>query len=137
MIPSLLKIPWMFLFLVINFIIFMFYGLFFHGILQNKFERGNKPLIKLSFTIFGILFLYWFTILFIVGIITRSFFYFGSFIPLTLPMLLINAFLSTLIYQKSGNIIAGAIVNTLYVTLIICTISPYQTGLGFILGFLH
>ncbi|MFX0037030.1 MAG: serine aminopeptidase domain-containing protein [Candidatus Hermodarchaeota archaeon] len=136
MIPSLLKIPWMLLFLVINFIIFMIYGIFFHGILQNKFERGFKPLIKVSFTIFGILFLYWFTILFILGLITGSFFYFGNFMPLTLPMLLINGFLSALIYQKSGNIIAGAIVNTLYITLIICTISPYQSGLGFIMGFI-
>ncbi|MFX0139232.1 MAG: alpha/beta hydrolase [Candidatus Hodarchaeota archaeon] len=137
MVPSLLKIPWMLLFLIINFIIFMIYGVFFHGVLQNKFERGMQPLIKIAFTIFGILFLYWFAILFITAIITGSFFYFGNFIPLALPMLLMNAFLSTLIYQKSGNIIAGAIVNTLYLTLIISTISPYQSGLGFILGFLH
>ena len=137
MIPSLLKLAWVPLFFIINFIIFMIYGLMFHGILQNKFEKGLKPLIKVSFTIFGIFFLYFFTILFIFGLITGSFFYFGNFVPLAIPLFLLNAFLSTLIYEKSGNIIAGALVNTLFFTLFICTISPYQSGLSFIMGFLH
>ncbi len=137
MIPSLLKIAWVPLFLVINFIFFMIYGLIFHGVLQNKFEDGNKTLIKVSIIIFGILFLYWFTYLFIVALIMGSFFYFGSFLPFAIPLFLLNAFTSTLIYKKSGNIIAGAIVNTLFFTLMICSISPYQTGLSFILGFLH
>jgi len=125
------------LFLIINFIIFMIYGLLFHGVFQNKFEKGFKPLVKVSFGIFGFTFLYWFTYLFIFSLIMRSFFYFGNFIPFAIPLFLMNGFLSTLIYQKSGNIIAGAIVNTLFFTLMICTISPYQSGLSFILGFLH
>jgi len=137
MVPSLPKLAWVPLFFIINFIIFMIYGLVFHGILQNKFEKGLKPLIKVSFTIFGINFLYWFTFLFIFSLITGSFFYFGNFIPLAIPLFLLNAFLSTLIYEKSGNIIAGALVNTLFLTLIICTISSYQSGLSFIMGFLH
>ncbi|UCD02072.1 MAG: alpha/beta hydrolase [Promethearchaeota archaeon] len=137
MIPSLVKIPWVLLFLFINFIIFMIYGLLFHGIFQNKFEKVIKPLVKTSLAIFGFLFLYWFTFLFIFSLIMRSFFYFGNFIPFAIPLFLINGFLSTLIYQKSGNIIAGALVNTLFFTLLICTISPYQSGLGFILGFFH
>ncbi|NVM36993.1 MAG: alpha/beta hydrolase [Candidatus Lokiarchaeota archaeon] len=136
MIPSLLKIAWVPLFLVINFIIFMIYGLIFHGVLQNKFEEGNKSLIKVSVIIFGILFLFWFTYLFIVALVMGSFFYFGSFLPFSIPLFLLNAFTSTLIYKKSGNIIAGAIVNTLFMTLMICTISPYQSGLSFIMGFM-
>ena len=137
MIPSLMKIPWVLLFLVINFIIFMIYGLLFHGILQNKLERGFRPIVKVSLMIFGLLFLYWFIYLFIFGLIMQSFFYFGSFLPFAIPLFLMNGFLSTLIYQKSGNIIAGAIVNTLFFTLMICTISPYQSGLSFFLGFFH
>jgi len=137
MVPSLLKLAWVPLFFIIIFIIFMIYGLVYHGILQNKFEKGLKPLIKVSLTIFGILFLYFFTFLFIYSLITGSFFYFGNFIPLAIPLFLLNAFLSTLIYDKSGNIIAGALVNTLFFTLFICTVSPYQSGLSFIMGFLH
>lgn len=137
MIPSLVKLPWVLLFLFINFIIFMIYGLLFHGIFQNKFEKGFKPLVKVSLAISGFLFLYWFVILFIFSLIMGNFLYFGNFVPLGIPLFLMNGFLSTLIYQKSGNIIAGALVNTLFFTLVICTISPYQSGLGFILGFFH
>jgi len=135
MIPSLVKVPWVPIFMVINFIIFMIYGLLFHGIFQNKFEKGFKPLVKVSFTIFGFTFLYWFVYLLIFSLIMGSFFYFGNFLPLAIPIFLMNGFLSTLIYQKSGNIIAGALVNTLFFTLLICTISTYQSGLDFILGF--
>jgi pimeloyl-ACP methyl ester carboxylesterase len=137
MLPSLIKIPWVLLFIVINFIMFMIYGLYFHGVLQNKFDTDLKSLIKASFMIFGLLFIYWFTYLFILGLITRSFFYFGNFVPFAIPLFILNGFLSTLIYQKTGNVIAGALVNTLFFTLMICTISPYQSGLSFILGFLH
>ncbi len=137
MLPSLVKLPWVPLFIVINFIMFLIYGLFFHGVLQNKFDTDLKSLIKVSFMIFGLPFLYWFTYLFILGLITRSFFYFGNFVPFAIPLFLMNGFLSTLIYQKTGNVIAGALVNTLFFTLMICTISPYQSGLSFILGFLH
>ncbi|MFX1379882.1 MAG: alpha/beta hydrolase [Promethearchaeota archaeon] len=137
MIPSVIKVPWVPLFGIINFIIFMIYGLLFHGMLQNKFEKDLKSLIKVSIMIFGSLFLYWFTYLFIIGLITRSFFYFGNFIPFAIPLFLMNGFLSTLIYQKTGNVIAGAITNTLFFTLMICTISPYQSGLSFILSFIH
>lgn len=136
MIPSVLKIAWVPLFWVINFIIFMVYGLLFHGILQNKFKEGFKPLIKVSLIIFGSLLLYWFTYLFIVALVMGSFFYFGSFLPFAIPLFLLNSFTSTLIYKKSGNIIAGAIVNTLFFTLMICTIAPYQSGLSFIMGFI-
>ena len=136
MIPSVIKIVWVPLFLIINFIIFMVYGLVFHGILQNKFGGDTKSLIKVSVIIFGTLFLYWFTYLFIVALVMRSFFYFGSFLPFAIPLFLLNAFTSTLIYKKSGNIIAGAIVNTLFFTLMICTIAPYQSGLSFIMGFI-
>ena len=137
MIPSIVKIPWVPLFLMLNFINFMIYGLLFQGILQNKFEKEFKPLVKVSFMIFGLTFLYWFVYLFIITLLTGSFFYFGNFIPLAIPLFLINAFLSTLIYQKAGNIIPGAIVNSLFFTLLICTMTSYQSGLSFILGFFH
>ncbi|MHA2195416.1 MAG: serine aminopeptidase domain-containing protein [Promethearchaeota archaeon] len=135
MIPSIIKIPWVPVFIVINFIIFLIYGILFHGVIQAKVEEGIKPLVKVSLMIFTVQFLYWFSFLFAIGLLMRSFFYFGSFLPFSIPMFLLNSFLSTLIYKKSGNIIAGALVNTLFFTLLICTISPYQSGLSFLLGF--
>ncbi|MHA1985499.1 MAG: alpha/beta hydrolase [Promethearchaeota archaeon] len=135
MIPSIVKIPWVPVFILINFVIFLIYGILFHGVLQNRVEEGIKPLVKVSIMIFAAQFLYWFSYLFAVGLLMRSFFYFGSFLPFSIPMFLMNSFLSTLIYKRSGNVIAGALVNTLFFTMIICTISPYQSGLSFLLGF--
>ena len=137
MIPSITKIPWVPLYFVIFFIIFMIFGLVFHGILQNKFEKGVKPLVKMSLIVFGTLFLYMFTILLILALLMGSFFYFGSFLPLAVPLFLLISFISTILYDKTGSIIPGALVNTLFFTLLICTISPYQSGFSFILGFFH
>ena len=137
MVPSITKIPWVILYFVIIFIIFMIFGLVFHGILQNKFEKGVKPLVKVSLIISGTLILYMLTILLIFSLIMGSFFYFGSFLPIAVPLFLLIGFVSTIVYDKTGNIIPGALVNTLFFTLLICTISPYQSGLSFILGFFH
>jgi len=115
----------------------MIFGLLFHGILQNKFETGSIAQIKVSLMVFGFLFLYMITYLLILALIMGSFFYFGSFLPLAIPLFLLNAFVSTILYEKTGNIIPGALVNTLFFTLLICTISPYQSGISFILGFFH
>jgi dienelactone hydrolase len=137
MIPSITKIPWVPLYFIIFFIIFMIFGLVFHGVLQSKFEKGVKPLVKISLIIFGALFLYMFTILLILALVMGSFFYFGSFLPLAVPLFLLISFISTILYDKTGSIIPGALVNTLFFTLLICTISPYQSGISFILGFFH
>ena len=137
MIPSITKIPWVPLYFIFLFIIFTIFGIIFHGIIQNKFERTIRSLVKSSLIIFGLQFLYMFTILLIIALIMGSFFYFGSFIPLAIPLFLMNSFISTLIYDKTKSIIPVALVNTLFFTLLICTISPYQSGLSFIFGFFH
>jgi len=136
-IPSLVKIPWLFLVFPIVFIIFMIFSLLEQGILQNKFDRGIRDLVKVSLLQFGILFLYWFTYLLIISLVMNSFFYFGSFLPLAIPMFLLISAFSTIIYQKSGNTIAGAIVIALFFTLLICTMSSYESGVRFIMGFLR
>ena len=137
MIPSLVKIPWLFLVIPLTFVIFMVFSLLMQGILQNKFDRGIKDLVKFSVLQFGLLFLHMFTYLLIISLAMNSFFYFGSFLPFAIPLFLLVSVFSTIIYQKSGNIIAGTIVVTLFFTLLICTISPYQSGLSFIMGFFH
>jgi len=137
MVPSLVKIPWLFLIIPLTFVIFMVFSLLMQGILQNKFNRGIRDLVKVSLLQFGLLFSFMFTYLLIISLAMNSFFYFGSFLPFAIPLFLLVSVFSTIIYQKSGNIIAGAIVVTLFFTLIICTISPYQSGLSFIMGFFH
>jgi dienelactone hydrolase len=135
MVPTLMKWFWVPIYFGIFFFILVILGLLFHGVIQNKVGPGLRNCIKVSLMTFGFLFLFMFSYLFILAIIMNSFFYFGSFLPIAIPIFLLTAFNSTIIYQKTGNVIAGAIVNSLFITLVICTLSPYQNGLSFILGF--
>ncbi|MFX1344037.1 MAG: alpha/beta hydrolase [Promethearchaeota archaeon] len=137
MIPSITKIPWILVYFAIFFFIFMIFGLIFHEIIQKNYKKGVKSLIKVSLIIFGTLFIYMLIILLILSLIMGSFFYFGSFIPLAIPIFLMISFNSTIVYEKVGNIIPVVLVNTLFFTLLICTISPYESGISFIFGFLH
>ncbi|MHA1916373.1 MAG: alpha/beta hydrolase [Promethearchaeota archaeon] len=135
MVPSLIKIPWMFLIVPITFVIFMIYSLITQGVFQNKMGRGFKDLLRITLLNFVFQFSYWFLYLLVLGVLMGSLFYFGSFMPFAIPLFLLISVFSGFIYQKTGNIIAGAMVNTLFFTLLICTISPYQSGLSFIMGF--
>ncbi|MFX1374245.1 MAG: alpha/beta hydrolase [Promethearchaeota archaeon] len=137
MIPSITKIPWIPLYFAIFFMIFMIFGLLYHGILQNNSEKGMISQIKISLLIFGTQFLYMTMILLVVALIMGNFFFFGTFLPIALPLFIMNSFISTILYDKTGNIIPGALINTLFLTLFICTISPYQIGIKFIFGFFH
>ncbi|MHA2121651.1 MAG: hypothetical protein ACW990_10640 [Promethearchaeota archaeon] len=135
MVPSLIKIPWMFLIVPITFVIFMIYSLITQGVFQSKIGRGFKDLLRITLLNFVFQFSYWFLYLLVLGVLMGSLFYFGSFMPFAIPLFLLISVFSAFIYQKTGNIIAGAMVNTLFFTLLICTISPYQSGLSFIMGF--
>jgi alpha/beta superfamily hydrolase len=135
MMPSLIRIAWLPIYFIMDFIILLIFGLLFHGILQNKFERGFKNIVKISLIIFAFLFSYLFVYLFIIALLMGNFFFFGSFMPFAIPIFLLVSFISTVSYQKTGNIIVGILINTLFYTMLICTISTYQPGLSFILGF--
>jgi len=135
MIPSFIKILWFPLYFGFILLIFLIYGIMFQGIFQNKFDKGLKQFIKVSLMIFSFLFMYMFIYLLIISLLMGSFFYFGSFLPFALPLLLMNSFIFTYTYKKSGNIFAGVITNALFFALFICTISPLQSGVSFIMGF--
>ena len=136
MIPSLIKILWFPFYFGFMLLIFFIFGIMFQGIFQNKFKKGLKQFTKVSLMIFSFLFMYMFIYLLIISLLMGSFFYFGSFIPFARPLLLLDSFIFTYTYKKSGNIFAGIIINALFFTLFICTISPLQSGVSFIMGFI-
>jgi hypothetical protein len=80
--------------------------------------------------------LYFFIYLLVFGIIMRSYFYFGTFMPIASVLFPLTAFVSVVCYKKTGNIIVGSIVNAFILTMLIVTMSPPQTGLAFLMGFL-
>lgn len=136
MIPSISKTLWIPIYLIIGFIIFLIYHINLQMMIQSKYPRTSKGTLKIAIIHFGVQFLYIVTYILLVCIISRSLFYFGTMIPVATPILLISTFVAIYSYRKTGNIIAGTLINTFFFILIVSTIAPYQSLLSFLLGFL-
>jgi pimeloyl-ACP methyl ester carboxylesterase len=137
LVPSITKIWTIPIFFAINFVIFIIFNLLTQVMLQNKFGDSRRGLLKAGFPGFIFPFLYFLIYLFVFGIIMRSYFYFGNFMPIASVMFPLTAFVSVVCYKKTGNIIVGSIVNAFILTMLIVTMSPTQTGLAFLMGFLR
>ena len=135
LVPSVTKIWTIIIYFAINFVILITFNLLSQIILQNKYEKNRKGLLKAGFVGFIFPFLYFFTYLLIFGIILGSYFYFGNFIPIALVMFPLISFVSVACYNKTGNIIVGAIVNSFMLTMLIVTMSYPMSGMEFLIGF--
>ncbi|MGB5912422.1 MAG: hypothetical protein WBH31_14625 [Promethearchaeia archaeon] len=135
LLPSVVKIWTIPIYFVICFFINIIYSLLMQVIIQNKFTDSLKNILKVVFLGFVFPFLHFFTYLLILGVIVRSFFYFGVFIPIALVMFTLYSSVFIITYKKTGNIITGAIINAFLTTFLIITVSQPQSGLEFLLGF--
>lgn len=124
LIPSLYKMPYVPIYYAIVLVMYLIFGLIFNVILQNKFKDGLKELYTSALLTFGILLVYMAMYLFVYGMVIGSLFYFGTMIPVALGIYSLAAFTSSALYQKTKNVVAGAIVIALYFTVLICTLSP-------------
>jgi len=57
-------------------------------------------------------------------ILLKSFF-FTIFFHIAIPLTYLLAFISALLYKKTGNIITGTIVTTVILVMLLCTLAPY------------
>ncbi|MHA1439232.1 MAG: alpha/beta hydrolase [Promethearchaeota archaeon] len=124
MAPSLFKIIWIPIYFGITFFIFIVFGLIFQMILQSKLEKEKVNRFKIAALIFGIQVGYICTIILVPSLVA------GTLFPVILliviiPLDLLLVFVSIVLYQKTGNILAGAIINTFIIVCIICTLAPF------------
>ncbi|MHA2290261.1 MAG: alpha/beta hydrolase [Promethearchaeota archaeon] len=134
--PSITKIWTIPIYFLICFFVILILNLLTQAILQNKFEDTIKNNLKVLFL--GAIFplLYYIVYLLLVALLTRSLFYFGTFIPISILMFTLTSGVSVFSYRKTGNIIVGVIINSLLLTFLIVTMSTPQTGFSFIAGML-
>jgi len=137
LLPSLEKIWTIPIFFIMGFFIILIQNLLVQAILQRKFTNSLKDTLKVVFLGFFFPFIYYFVYLLVLGVITRSFFYFGTFIPISIVMFLLTSAVCVVTYKKTGNILAGAIIGAFLLTFLIVTMSPPQSGLAFLARFLH
>ena len=122
-VPSLTKMLWEIIYLIIGFFIFIPIGILTQGIIQNKFANNTKDLIKVGIINFSVLFIYFATYLFVFSLIIGTFYYFGSFVPLAIPIFALIAFTSVKCYKHTGNMISGMIPGIFFLITLICAVS--------------
>lgn len=137
LLPSLEKIWTMPIFFILGLLVILIQNLVLQVILQRKYTDSLKDTLKVIFWGFFFPFIYYFAYLLLIGVITRSFFYFGTFIPISIVMFLLTSAVCVIAYKKTGNILTGAIIGSLLLTFLIVTMSPPQSGLEFLARFIH
>ncbi|UCC19326.1 MAG: alpha/beta hydrolase [Promethearchaeota archaeon] len=133
LLPSIDKIWTIPIFFIIYFVVILIQNILMQMVIQNKFSDSLKDNLKIIFLGFAFPFLYFFIYLLIVAGITRSFFYFGVFIPIAIIMFILTSAVSVITYKKTGNIISASFINAVLSTFLVITMSPPQSGLAFIL----
>ena len=126
MAPSVNKVLWIPLYLAVFIFIFLVFHLVFNILFDAKFGRTLKELIKSSLLAFGILTLY-LTILILAFCIAVGNYFLLMVLVIAIPIYLLTVFTSALLFQKTGSIIPAAIANTIFLVLLLATLSPFGT----------
>jgi len=135
--PSVEKFWTIPIFFIMALLVLLIQNLLMQVIIQRKYKDTLKDILKVIFLGFLFPFLYFFVYLLILGFITRSFFYFGTFLPISIVMFLLTSAVCVVAYKKTGNILTGAIISAFLLTFLIVTMSPPQSGLAFLARFIH
>jgi alpha/beta superfamily hydrolase len=137
LLPSLEKIWTIPIFFIMGLVVLLIQNILVQAIIQRKYSNSLRDILKVIFLGFLFPFLYYFVYLLVLGFITSSFFYFGTFLPISVVMFLLTSAVCVISYQKTGNILVGAIIGAVLLTFLIVTMSPPQSGLSFLARFLY
>lgn len=134
MAASIYRAVWIPFYLIQAFIMFYIFSLFFQGMLQSKMEKGLKGILKASGLNWIIVSFY--MCFFILGVsLLQGSFFFAIALILAVPMILLCSFVSSVIYAKTGSIIAGSMTNCVFIVFIVATTSPFMSLLTMVAWF--
>jgi len=128
------KLIWIPVYLLIVFLMYLINGIYFNDIFQKRLIKNEVTLIKSTLLVFGLQLAYLVTIILLLCLILGGLF-FTQFFYFAVPLFLLSASVSTVIYRKTGNILVGALISTVFFTCLISTLSPFMTGLDMIMIF--
>jgi len=135
-VPSITKILWIPVYMLLFFFTFMIFGLVYQYTLQPKFDNSNRSIVKVTLLTYMLIMIYTFTYVLVLSLIIRSFFYFGFLIPIAAVVFLLATLTWTVTYRSSGNIIAGSIISCVYLSLLIGTAASLENMIEFIFNFI-
>ncbi len=130
------KIYYVPIYIGVAFLMYFIFGLYFQKVIQDKIGTGFKNALKSSLFTYIILMIYFSFTISLVCLLGNTLFYI-MFFWVAVPLYLFSSIINALTYEKTGNILVGAIINVLYFTFLLCTLSPFQTGLEYLLRLLH
>ena len=130
------KLIWIPVYFLIVFLMYLINGIYFNDIIQKKLIQNEVTLIRSTLLIFVLQLTYFVTIILLLCLILGGLF-FTQFFYFAVPLFLLWATASTFIYRKTGNILVGALISTIFFTCLISTMSPFMTGLDMIMVFIH
>ncbi len=129
MIPSTPKIPYLFLYILIQFGIFFSYSLFIQKVSVPFLKKKLKP-HSLSFVMTGIVNFFliysWFVIVILIPCIIVNNYFFAMILILMAPIFLFVTFLSVYMEGITGSVIPNAVVQSVWLGFIITTLTPYM-----------
>ncbi len=137
LVPSLFnKILWIPIYILVVFLMYFIFSLLFQEILQKRIGKGPSNLLKASLVSYGIQMVYFITYILLICFLLGGFF-FIQFLYFAVPIFLLSHFISATLYQKLGKqgILIAAIINTLFLTCLIGTLSPFMSGFDMIMIF--
>ncbi len=134
--PSYTKFLYIPLYFILLFIIILVPGILYYLIIPTKFEKNLTGSLKTASLAFILQFSYIFIYLLGLSVLINNYYYFGSYIPIAIPLFLLISFTSIISYKKTGNIIVGTIISALFFTLFLLTLSTPTSGFAFLSQFI-
>ncbi len=122
-VPSITKMIYVPLYLVIEFFILLGLNIFANATFQRKFKKGYGGLLEAGLLIFVMQIIYMAFYLFIVSLLQGNFFTFGVFLPVTIGVTLLGSYVSVVVYEKTGSIIPGTIAIIFIIVMLTTTVS--------------
>lgn len=124
------------IYISVTLFMYFIFGLYFQKIIQDRIGTGFKNALKSSLFTYVILMIYFSFTISLVCVVGNTLFYI-MFFWVAVPLYLFSSVINALMYEKTGNILVGSLINVLYFTFLICTLSPFQAGLEYLLRLLH
>ena len=130
-VPSIYRLFWIPIYFSITFFCFFIYGLTFSEIIQARLDRNFGTLFWNTITIFGYIMTFMSIYILLVCLITGGLFFTVTLVVLA-PLVLLNAFIMTFLYKKTGNILASTMIITFLFTFISMILTITLSGADFI-----
>ncbi|MFO8019784.1 MAG: alpha/beta hydrolase [Promethearchaeia archaeon] len=123
-IPSIVKIPWMLIYFVPLFVIFIIFQLLLNMVLYPKIKGEQNSLSKSIGIALAILLIYLSAIILIPSIIMGNYFL-TLILMVSIPINVLAVCVAAILYKKTGSIVPGVIIDTFILLCILSTLSPY------------